>query len=126
MKLPQLFGKTPKHKKFSYAPRFYNEQEEERKERELRIQKELAEKSVDEPGDEEAAYRQRISGSFRQAKKTAAVQSDPSAGIIRLVLLLLITLGLIGFLQYGQVALFVVAAVFIPFYLYLKFRQIKK
>ncbi|HYF66554.1 MAG TPA: hypothetical protein VD884_00395 [Ohtaekwangia sp.] len=126
MKLPQLFGKTPKHKKFSYSPRFYNEQEEERKERELRIRKELAETPVAEEGNENGAYRQRISGSFKQAKKTATVQSDPSAGMIRLVLLLLITLGLIGFLQFGQVALYVTAALFIPFYLYLKFRTVKK
>ena len=126
MKLPQLFGKTPKYKKFSYSPRFYNEQEEERKERELRIQKELAETAVAEEARQGDAYRQRISGSFRQSKKTATVQSDPSAGIIRLVLLLLITLGLIGYLQYGQVALYVTAAFFVPFYLYLKFRPIKK
>ena len=41
MKFLQIFTKIPNYKKFGYTPRHYDPKEEERKERELRIQKEL-------------------------------------------------------------------------------------
>ena len=78
--------------------------------------------------EEEAAadYRTRISGSFRTAKKTVSPQADPSSSMVRLIITLIITLGLIGFLQYGKIALIGVALLIIPFYLYLKFRKFRR
>ena len=130
MKFPQLFTKIPKHKRFDYIPRHYDPQEEERKERELRIRMELKQegllKDENTVEDPRADYRARISGSFRSAKRTTSAQSDPSASMLRLMITLILTVGLIAFLQYGKNALIGVALVFIPFYLYLKFRKSRR
>jgi hypothetical protein len=134
MKFIQIFTKTPNYKKFAYAPRFYNAEEEERKERESRIKHELERatneaekvKLEEELTDEQFKYRERIAGSFRNAKKTAPVQSDPSVGMLRLIILLVISIGLIAYLQYGKNALYAIAVLFVPLYLYSKFRGMKK
>jgi hypothetical protein len=129
MKLPQLFTKTPNYKRFAYTPRHYDPVEEERKEREARIRQELnLGKSDSSTTEDESAtgYRSRIAGSFRTAKKTVTPQRDPSATMIRLVMLMVLTLGLIAFIQYGSIALYGVALVFVPFYLYLKFRKFRR
>jgi Flp pilus assembly protein TadB len=127
MKLPSLFTKTPNYKRFAYTPRHFDPLEEERKEREERIRHELsieAEKKSDE--ENLHAYRSRIAGSFRTAKKTATVQKDPSANMLRLIILMVLTIGLIAFIEYGKVALYGVAIVIIPFYFYLKFRKFRR
>jgi hypothetical protein len=128
MKFIQLFTKIPNYKKFGYAPRHYDPKEEERKERELRIRQELIDEEQKKKleDDEAFGYRSRISGSFRNAKKTVTPQADPSSSMVRLIITLIITLGLIGFLQYGRIALIGVALVIIPFYLYLKFRKFRR
>lgn len=128
MKFIQLFTKIPNHKRFGYTPRHYDPREEERKERELRIRQELLseEERKKKEDDETHAYRSRIAGSFRTAKKTVSPQSDPSSSILRLIITLIITVGLIAFLQFGKVALIGVALVIIPFYLYLKFRKFRR
>jgi hypothetical protein len=128
MKFLHLFTKIPNYKKFGYEPRHYDPKEEDRKERDLRIQKELMSKEEQQKLDEEDAhaYRSRIAGSFRTAKKTVAPQADPSSTMLRLIITLIITLGLIGFIEYGRIALVGVALVIIPFYLYLKFRKFRR
>lgn len=128
MKFIQLFTKIPNYKRFGYAPRHYDPKEEERKERELRIRQELLseEERKKKEDDETHAYRSRIAGSFRTAKKTVSPQSDPSSSMLRLIITLIITVGLIAFLQFGKVALIGVALIIIPFYLYLKFRKFRR
>lgn len=126
MKFPQLFTKIPKHRRFDYTPRHYDPQEDERKEREFRIRQELAREgrvSENSPAEESYNYRARIAGSFKSAKRTSTPQKDPTANMIRLIITLILTVGLVGYLQFGKTALIVVAFVFIPFYLYLKFRR---
>lgn len=128
MKFIQLFTKIPNYKKFGYMPRHYDPREEERKEREHRIRTEL-QKDEDKVKMEDIIaqdYRSRISGSFRTAKKTVSPQADPSSSMVRLIITMIITVGLIGFLQYGRIALVGVALVIIPFYLYLKFRKFRR
>ena len=128
MKFPQIFTKIPNYKRFGYTPRHYDPKEEERKERELRIKREL----MSEQGQEELieedkhGYRTRISGSFKTAKKTVTPQADPSSTMVRLIITLIITLGLLAFIEFGKIALIGVALVFIPFYLYLKFRKFRR
>ena len=127
MKIPSLFTKTPNYKRFAYNPRHYDPQEEERKEREERIRRELsveAGKKVDD--DNLHGYRSRMVGSIRSAKKTATVQKDPSANMLRLVILLVLAVGLIAFIEYGTLALYGVALIIIPFYFYLKFRKFRR
>ena len=128
MKFPQIFTRIPNYKKFGYTPRHYDPQEEERKERELRIKRELMSEQAQEELIEEdkLGYRTRISGSFKNAKKTVTPQADPSSTMLRLIITLIITLGLIGFIEYGRIALVGVALVIIPFYLYLKFRKFRR
>jgi len=132
MKFPQLFTKIPTHKRFGYSPRHYDPLEDEIKEREQRLKNEFEkehqlkkETEAINEGEEEG-HRQRISGSFRAAKKTAPVQSDPSASMMRLALMLVMVIGFIGYLQFGSVALYGVALVVVPAYLYLKFRKLKR
>ena len=127
MKLPSLFTKTPNYRRFAYTPRHYDPLEEERKEREERIRHELSIEAEKKPDEENLqAYRSRIAGSFRTAKKTATVQKDPSANMLRLVILMVLSVGLIAFIEYGKVALYGVAIVIIPFYFYLKFRKFRR
>lgn len=133
MKIIQIFSKTPNHKRFNYVPRHFDPLEEERLERERRIRLELKEKeqaegkvTEEESTDDQFAYRNRIAGSFKKSKKTVTVQKDPSASMIRLVSLLVIVVGLIGFLEFGNIALYATAFAFIPFYIYLKFRKVKQ
>lgn len=125
MKIPSLFTKTPPHRKFSYEPRFYDPELEERREREERIRKELKEQG----GKESQApvhtdHRSRIAGSFKSAKRTASRQSDPSAGLVRIIILTFLAIWLIAYLQFGNVA-FYALLLFIPFYLFLKYRNLK-
>jgi hypothetical protein len=119
MKLPTLFTKTPNYKRFSYAPRFYDAQEEERKEREERIRKELALQGKD---TEVAPYRSRIAGSFKTAKKTAGRMGNPNASLLRIIILTFLSIWLIAYLQFGSVAIYGLL-LFVPFYLFLKFRK---
>jgi len=128
MKIPSLFTKTPNYKRFAYNPRHYDPQEEERKEREERIRRELSIESgqKEEDDDNLHGYRSRMAGSFRSAKKTATVQKDPSANMLRLIILLVLAVGLIAFIEYGKVALYGVALIIVPFYFYLKFRKFRR
>lgn len=129
MKLPTLFNKTPKYKRFAYNPRHYDPAEEERKEREERIRRELSlgEANNDGKGEDDIhGYRSRITGSFRTAKKTVTVQRDPSGNMVRLFILILLTVGVLAYVEYGKVALYGIAVVFVPFYLFLKFRKFRR
>ena len=125
MKFISLFTKTPEHRKFSYTPRFYDAQEEERKIRNERIRQEVqAQVSGKEP-ETESGYRSRIAGSFKTAKKTALRQADPSASMIRLIILTFLAFWLYAFIQFGNVA-FYGLLLLVPFYFFLKFRNINR
>jgi len=131
MKFPQIFTKIPAHKRFGYSPRHYDPLEDEMKEREQRLKVEFEKESqlkkeAETTSESEEGYRTRMSGSFRSAKKSAPVQSDPSASMMRLALMLVMVIGFIGYLQFGNVALYGVAIVVVPAYLYLKFRKLKR
>ncbi len=119
MKLPSLFTKTPKHRKFSFTPRFYDAMEEERKEREERIRKELKGTEEEKLIEEHSGYRSRIAGSFKSARRTASREKSPSSNLIRLIILTFLALWLIAFIQFGNVA-FYALILFIPFYYFLK------
>lgn len=125
MKFISLFTKTPSHKKFSYTPRFYNAQEEERKIRNERIRQEVLSELENKQPEAETGYRSRISGSFRTAKKTAGRQADPSSSMLRLIVLTFLALWLYAFIQFGNVA-FYGLLLLVPFYFFLKFRNINR
>jgi hypothetical protein len=129
MKILQIFNKTPNNRKFNYTPRFYNPEEEERRERIARIEKEVAEAEkieLPERPQDPLAHRARIQGAFRQAREKNGPSPDTSATMLRLGILLILTVGLIMYLQFGKPVLYALALVLIPLYLYSKFRGSKK
>jgi Flp pilus assembly protein TadB len=139
MKFLQIFSKTPNYKKFNYAPRFYNPEEEERKERNRQIALEVEaanhakEQSLRQeegkPAEDIYAYRARMQGAFRSSRigqKQGEAKSDTSATMLRFAILLVLTVGLILYLQFGTVALYGLAVVFIPLYIFSKFRNLTR
>ena len=110
MKFLSLFNKTPSHQRFNYIPRYYDPAKEER---ELKLEQEQG------PGD----YRSRISGSFQAARKRSK-QSKESLGanLLRFGIILFLVVFIIAYIQWGEIA-FYGFALFIPFYIYLKFRK---
>lgn len=119
MKFLSLFNKTPAHQRFNYTPRYYDPQKEEMKEREARIRRELKLEANQDSGD----YRSRISGSFQAARKRSKQPSASlGANLLRFGIILFLVLFIIAYIQWGQVA-FYGFALFIPFYLYMKFKK---
>jgi hypothetical protein len=122
MKFVSLFTKTPSYKRFTYEPRFYDQKAEERKEREDRIRQELA-REQGQQSAETADYRSRMTGAFHSARRRS--QSSPDtlrSNLIRLGVLLFLTLFIIAFMTWGKAA-FYSLLVFVPVYLYLKFKK---
>jgi hypothetical protein len=122
MKFISLFTKTPSYKRFSYAPRYYDAKEEERKEREERIRREIA-REKGEAGAESGDYRARIAGSFQSARRRSNKSpGELSSTMMRLGVLLFLSLFLIAFFTWGKVVTYALL-LFVPVYFYLKFRQ---
>jgi hypothetical protein len=121
MKFLSLFNKTPSHQRFNYTPRYYDPLKEEMKEREARIKREL--KLEREEGESAGDYRSRISGSFQAARKRSKQSSESlGANLLRFGIILFLVLFIIAYIQWGQVA-FYGFALFVPFYLYMKFKK---
>lgn len=118
MKFPTLFTKTPKHKRFNFIPRHYDPQEEERRAREERVQKEM--NGGDENEEKLQDYRSRISGSFRTARSKQTKNFDPSANILRLVIITILVLFVIAYLHYGNISIYLLALI-VPVYIWIRF-----
>lgn len=119
MKFPTLFTKTPRHKRFNFTPRHYDPQEEERRVREERIKMELQAGAEDD--DERLhEYRTRIAGSFRTARGKKTKNFDPSANILRLIILTVLVLFVIAYLHYGNISIYLLALI-IPVYIWIRF-----
>lgn len=132
MKFLQLFNKTPKTRGFNYKPRFYNAEEEERKERIARIEREvkgsMENVTVPKADSDPFGHRTRMRGAFRQGAENEASKSpsQTSPMLMRLVILLVLTVGFIGYLQYGRNVLYALALIIIPFVLYSRLQSLKK
>lgn len=121
MKFISIFTKTPQHKRFNYTPMYYNPKEEERKEREERIKKEL---NPDVQPEEK--HKSRIAGSFQEArKKYKRNTTSPNVALMRTLILLLIVLLLIGYLQFGSVVAYGLV-VLVPLWFFIKLKGLKK
>ncbi len=90
MGIPRFF-KLPKHRQFNYVPMFYDQDKEERMERERKIRAEMG--LDDKQTDERTSTIQR--GSFRQAASRQQVRSNRNSNIR-----LMIILGILFFLAY--------------------------
>lgn len=121
MKFVSLLTKTPSYKRFSYEPRFYDAKAEERKEREDRIRQELAREKGSQV--ETTDYRSRMTGSFHAARRRSQSSQDTlKSNLIRLGVLLFLTLFIMAFMTWGKDA-FYSLLVFVPVYLYFKFKK---
>jgi Flp pilus assembly protein TadB len=118
IKIPSLFTKTPKHKRFNFTPRHYDAMEEERKAREERIRSELQAEGKDIIIDD--SYRTRMAGSFRASKKTQGRQFDPSANLLRIIIITILVVWLIAYIQFGQPALYALLLI-VPVYVWIRF-----
>lgn len=121
MKIISLFTKAPQHQRFKYNPRFYDPAKEELKEREDRIKSEM-ERERGQVRQDSSEYRSRIAGSFHAARKRSKPESDTSATLIRLSILLFLTVLIVAYLEWGRDA-FYLFFLFVPFYFYLKFKR---
>lgn len=125
MKFAGLFTKTPTHKRFNYTPRHYDPREEELREREEKIKREI-EAGLRKDNDEELElHRSRIKGSFQHSRKRSVQKEGPSAAILRTLITLFIVIELWAYLQFGNKALYGLLLV-VPFYLFLKLKNFKK
>ncbi|HEY8511530.1 MAG TPA: hypothetical protein VIL31_06200 [Cyclobacteriaceae bacterium] len=121
MKFPSFFTKVPKHKKFSFTPRFYDEREYELKEREERIRKELeSRKAAGDPVEDVDpsmfGYRERIAGSFRSSsRRSLQGRTPPSAILMRFVIFTFLAVWVVAYLEYGNVAFYGLLLIF-PIY----------
>lgn len=125
MKFISLFGKTPNHKRFAYKPRYWDQEVEERKEREERIRREIERERGDAAGETESGndYRSRIAGSFHASRRRSNKSSGELNGVLlRSGAVLFLVLFLMAFLTWGKDALYALL-VFVPVYLYFKFRK---
>lgn len=125
MKFISLFTKPPSHKRFSFKPRYWDQEAEERKEREERIRREIErEQGIKrEANDDTGDYRARIAGSFHASRR----RSNKSSGELKAVLLrsgvlLFLVLFLMAFLTWGTDSLYALI-VFVPVYFYFKFKK---
>ena len=119
MKIPTLFGRTPKHQRFSFEPRFYDSQKEEREERNRRIRQELEQEKNNSP----EGYQNRIKGSFSSAlKRSSVTSSDLQASLLRLAILFFLVTFIVAYLQWGNTALYGFFS-FVPVYVWFKFRK---
>jgi len=123
MKIPGLFTKSPKYHRFEYKPRYFDPKEEEHKAREERIRYELAREKGESLNQDETPFDHhvRMKGAFQVARKRSAQTKDePNYAIIRLGILLVISLLLVGFFQWGGKVVYVLFLVF-PIWIYLRF-----
>lgn len=127
MKFISLFTKTPNHKQFRYKPRYWDKEEEERKEREERIRKEIERERGLQPDPDsyrdDGGYRPRITGSFQAARRRSdKPKEELNRVLLRSGALLFLVLFLMAFLTWGKDALWGLI-LFIPLYFYIRFKR---
>lgn len=113
MKIPSLF-RTPRYQRFKIEPRYYDPVKEEMEQREAAIKQEL---SSDNESDIEGR-KSRIVGGFRRNSS-----SKGSATFMQLIIMVMLSFLIFGYIYLGNIALYVFALV-ASLLLYLKMRRI--
>jgi len=121
-----LFPKRSQPKKFGYTPRYYDEKEEQSKEREMRIRKEIA-REGGEFEEDTSDLRLRMKSSFRKYRSHTNSSDSYSGGfkstnLLRLTILLLLTILIFSYATWGS-KVFYSLLLLIPAYLYFKFKK---
>ena len=117
IKLPSL-TKKPKYQRFHIEPRYYDPIKEDIENRTSRIKAELG---MSEKEAADLGYSSQISGSFRKNLKHTKGNVDQTS-MIRLIVLIALVLFAGGFIYIGS-EVFYVLLLYVPFYLWKKFRR---
>lgn len=115
--LPSLMKKT-KYQRFHVVPRHYDPVREDIENRTSRIKAELgiAEESVD------LGYSSQISGSFRKNMKHSKGTGMGQTMMLRLIIMIVLVMFAGGFVYVGS-DIFYLALLYIPFYLWKRFKK---
>ena len=117
MKLPSLMKKA-KYQRFEVIPRYYDPIKEDIENRTSRIKAELG---LTED-DTDLGYSSQISGSFRKNMKHATGNGMGQTMMLRLVIMIALVMFAGGFVYIGS-DIFYLALLYIPFYLWKKFKR---
>lgn len=116
MKIPSLF-KSPRYQRFKITPRYYDPIKEEIEQRTSLINRQLNFKNgVPDPHHK---INSRIAGAFKHEK----FKSKGSAGLMQMVIIMLLVGGMVGYLYFGNIALYIFLLVS-SVLLYLKIKHI--
>ena len=119
MKFKFGFFKTSTHQRFHIEPRYYDPIKEDIENRTSRIK---AEMGLTDEDDTDIGYRSQISGSFRKHMKHTPEQVGGNASMLRLVIFIVLVLMVGGFV-YDITEIFYLMLLFVPFYLWKKFKR---
>lgn len=110
--------KTATYQRFHIEPRYYDPVKEDIQNRTARIKEELGIQDEEfKPG-----YRSQIAGSFRKNMKHTPHKVGGSVVILRLTILIVLSMMILGF-AYDMTQLFYLLLLFVPFYLWKRFRR---
>ena len=117
LKLPSLV-KKPKYQRFHVEPRYYDPIKEDIEFRTERIKSELGMESE----ELNTGYSSKITGSFRKNMKHAKGGGVDQTMMLRLIILIVLVLFAGGFVYIGS-EVFYLLLLYVPFYLWKKFRK---
>ncbi len=115
MKVPSLL-RIPKHQKFHIQPRYYDPVKEDIEQRISRIKNEMD----IENNEDSMQYRSKMKGAFGKQK---SYRGGHKIGASQFLMILVITGGFVGYLFYGNIALYLMGAG-IALYYYLRLKKI--
>ena len=117
MKVPSIF-RIPRHQRFQYIPRYYDEVKEDLEKRTARIRRE-----VEREGETERStdHRSRISGGFSRYHESR--RQDRNTSLMQLIMVLVLFGAFTGYLFYGSIVLYALLLIF-PVYIYFKVKRI--
>lgn len=116
MKIPSLI-KIPKHQRYNVEPRYYDPVKEDIEQRTSRIKKELEIEKNDKT-DRGVLHKTQISGSF----SGKIIKRERSASFFQFILIIVLTLSAVGYLYFGDVALYLLG-IFLLLFIYLKSKK---
>jgi hypothetical protein len=111
MKLPSII-KIPSYQRFNIEPRHYDPIKEEIDERRKRIKRKIA---VDKKNGTYSP-RERMEGAFTRR----GVPHDSGASFLRLIIGIILFSGVVGFLYFGNIAIYITSAVVLGYLVFKK------
>lgn len=114
MKFPSLL-KTPANKRFSIEPRYYDPIKEDIENRTDRIKKMLEAREAEEA----SGHTSRIQGSFSRYSQ----HRNTKTGALRFAIMLFLSMGLLGYWFFGELALYTIMVIALGSYLFKRLRD---